>query len=111
MRAIAIVHEGIPGHDSRTEAEAVNRMARRMHLDLHPRDIHCTGDLSVLLARLNTDQADVVLVPSEPHLRGWMDTLRRVTEVWTVDPPLCWPRGGGRPHSITRPDRHLKVAR
>lgn len=107
MRAIAIIRHGVSGHDVRVDVERVRALARRMRLDLPARDTHITSDPSVLLAHLSTVRAEVVLVPSEPHLRGWMDTVRRIAQVWTVDPPLCWPHGGGRPHPLTRPGRHL----
>ncbi|MBC7299550.1 hypothetical protein [Nocardia salmonicida] len=110
MRAIAIVRQDFSGQGVQAEVDSVRALARRMKLDLSARDTHVVTDLVVLLAHLNSTRTDVVLVPSERHLRGWMDTVRRTVEVWTVDPPLCWPRGGGRPHSIIRPDRHLQDA-
>ncbi len=109
MRAIAIVRQDVSSRDGQGGVESVRALARRMRLDLPARDTHVTTDLTVLLAHLHSTRADVVVVPSEPHLRGWMDTVRRIAAVWTVDPPMCWPQGGGRPHSLTRPDRHLEA--
>ncbi|PPJ36500.1 hypothetical protein C5E45_20445 [Nocardia nova] len=111
MRAIAIVREDISGCNGEADVAGIRALARRMRLDLSTRDIHVTSELSVLLAHLTSACADVVLVPSEGHLRGWMNEVRRMAAVWTVEPALCWPQGGGRVHAITRPDRHIGVAR
>ncbi|AXK89946.1 MULTISPECIES: hypothetical protein [Nocardia] len=111
MRAIAIVRQDVSARDGQGGVESVRALARRMRLDLPARDTYVTTDLTVLLAHLHSARADVVVVPSERHLRGWMETVRRIAAVWTVDPPMCWPQGGGRPHSLTRPDRHLQAGR
>ncbi|WP_028478877.1 hypothetical protein [Nocardia sp. CNY236] len=108
MRAIAIVRQDHSGKGVQAEVDSLHTLARRMRLELSARDIHIAGDLAVLLAHLSSAKSDVVLVPSERHLRGWMDTVRRIADVWTAEPPMCWPRGSGRPYSITRPGRHLE---
>ncbi|BCK54310.1 hypothetical protein [Nocardia wallacei] len=46
----------------------------------------------LLLSSLGLPGTGVVIVPTPGHLGGWMDVVRGMVEVWTLDPPRCWSR-------------------
>ncbi|TLF56675.1 hypothetical protein FEK31_15620 [Nocardia cyriacigeorgica] len=99
MRAVGFVREDLSDDVPETMRELRAVAASHHLLELR---VWVIADPAVAFA-LAAD-ADVVLVPTEAHIRGWMDAVRVSADVYTVDPPRCWPRGGG-------PARRLVSAR
>ncbi|WP_433657936.1 hypothetical protein ACQPW1_39425 [Nocardia sp. CA-128927] len=65
------------------------------------------SSFSRLLAGLDFEAVDVVMVPSAAQIKGWLGVLRHSAEVWTALPPQRWPRCRAIPRqtaeSVPRP--------
>ncbi|WP_194834887.1 hypothetical protein [Nocardia sp. XZ_19_369] len=93
-RAYAIVRLDHSGSATDAHIAALQALSAERNVELVGGGVLLTQSDSgfcLLLAGLDFDAADLVLVPSITHVSGWLDVLRHRTEVWTAFPRLRWP--------------------
>ncbi len=97
-RAYAIVRLDHSGPATDAHIAALEDLAVELGVELDGDVLLTQSDsgFCLLLAGLDFEVVNVVLVASITHVAGWLDVLRHRAEVWTALPRRRWPR-------LTRP--------
>ncbi|KIA61120.1 hypothetical protein [Nocardia vulneris] len=93
--AYAIVRLDLSGPAADAHIAALKALAADRDIELVSGGVLLTQSESgfcLLLAALDFDAAEIVLVPSISHVTGWLDLLRHKTEVWAAMPEQRWSR-------------------
>ncbi|WP_280432605.1 hypothetical protein [Nocardia brasiliensis] len=93
-RAYAIVRLDHSGPATDAHITALTVLAAELGVELDGGVLLTQSDsgFCLLLAGLDFEVVDVVLVASITHITGWLDVVRHRAEVWTALPRRRWPQ-------------------
>ncbi|MEU7140414.1 hypothetical protein ABZ942_13260 [Nocardia sp. NPDC046473] len=95
VHAYAIVRLDLSGSQGDAHVASLEALAASRRVQLAAGGVllaQSDSSFCQLLAGLDFEAVDVVMVPSAAQIKGWLGVLRHSAEVWTALLPQRWPR-------------------